>query len=233
MSAESHETYHHDWDAAQTDDLEAMRLQHSNRSAGLLVALEKKRARASMVADALPFGVLIVDEHGEVVRANAAARTLSEGGTVVQITNNFIRWTTPNDTSAMTEAMDVLEKTREAFFLAGTHTAQPFVVAVDHIVVEDDILEFGRRFTRIRTFTSCLNKTNIAPALTSAFVLTKAEADFAIAYAVERDVAGAAGRRCISLNTARGYMKQLFQKTGTNRQSQLMRLLVPLVRMAK
>lgn len=69
----------------------------------------------------------------------------------------------------------------------------------------------------------------LASVLIEAFGLTAAEAEFSTSFVVERHLGRAAAKRGVSLSTARGYMKQLFQKTCTKRQAELMRLLIPFV----
>lgn len=58
------------------------------------------------------------------------------------------------------------------------------------------------------------------------FGFTPAEAALATDILAGHDLAASAARRRITLHTARAHLRRLFEKTGTNRQAELMRLLL-------
>ncbi|TDM90188.1 LuxR family transcriptional regulator, partial [Lactobacillus crispatus] len=58
------------------------------------------------------------------------------------------------------------------------------------------------------------------------FGFTPADAALAIDILAGNDLAASATRRQITRNTARGHPRHLFEKTGTRRQAELMRLLL-------
>ncbi|WP_419828618.1 helix-turn-helix transcriptional regulator [Methylobacterium sp.] len=63
-------------------------------------------------------------------------------------------------------------------------------------------------------------------ALQELFGFTPAEAALATDILAGHDLAASAARRRITLHTARAHLRRLFEKTGTNRQAKLMRLLL-------
>ena len=63
-------------------------------------------------------------------------------------------------------------------------------------------------------------------ALQELFGFTPAEAALATDILAGHDLAASAARRRITLHTARAHLRRLFEKTGTNRQAELMRLLL-------
>ncbi|MCJ2120630.1 helix-turn-helix transcriptional regulator [Methylobacterium sp. J-001] len=61
------------------------------------------------------------------------------------------------------------------------------------------------------------------------FGFTPAEAALATDILAGHDLAASAARRRITVHTARAHLRRLFEKTGTNRQAELMRLLLLLL----
>ena len=69
-------------------------------------------------------------------------------------------------------------------------------------------------------------KAAIDSPLSRLFGLSPAEASLAHAFLLEASIDRAAAREGLTSGTARQYMKQIFKKTGTTNQAQLMKLLL-------
>ena len=94
-------------------------------------------------------------------------------------------------------------------------------------------VEFEWLLPRQRSVLLCITDPDAIPTvpanqLAQLFGLTRAEASIAIELLAGRDVSEIAERQQCSVNTVRVHLARLMVKTDTNRQSQLMRLLMSL-----
>ena len=224
-----------DSDAAVFGEL----IPHIRRAATLhrrLLLLDASRQAAFHALDAVPVGVVLVDKPDIVLFANQAAREVADRDGLI-ISHGRI-WAT--DTAARGELVlavtRAIDRARAGEILPGRAISvrratgrEPLGLMVAPLWGRHLAARTGDASRPLAAvFISDPGRPVEAPGevLQRLFGLTPAEAGV-----LERIVRGAtvnatARELGISLNTARSHMKSLFAKTGTNRQAELIRLVL-------
>ncbi len=210
-------------------------LPHLRRAVRLDQQLRAARARAAIgqsLLDALPQAMIAADAEGRVHYANPAAEALLAAGRKLRQCCQRLAATTPRETSALLAA---LRRAIEAAPCADPATADSLVLhdeagaglAVSVIPLDRDagLPEVPAR--RLALLTAApLAAPPPAPALLRAtYGLTGAEAKLAAALANGQRLEAIAAARGVRLPTVRSQLRAVFEKTGTTRQAELVRLL--------
>lgn len=195
--------------------------------------LQSQHRAVEDLLEGLLIGVVLLDDAGEVMHANATARRIDGLRDGLQIVARQLRATSPASDRALGRAIaDAIEVTKGTSATGGTALAiprtsherafrvlvcpgpgaasqSPFRVAAAMVLVGDS--DPGLRSP---------------PELTAQlYGLTPAESLLACAVGSGETLEEYAERRGVTMDTARWTLKQVFKKTGTRRQAELTRML--------
>lgn len=187
--------------------------------------------------DALEIGILLADRRGRVIFANGAAETILRRSDGLMLVRDQLRTARTDDTERLAYLIRGAARTAQGvgdhpggILLLATSTGAPVSVLVSPCprigLLEPAALVFiaGRSGAPAET-----------RHLARFYGLTPAEARLLKAMIDGERLADYAERACITLNTAKTHLKQIFAKTGIKRQAELIRLLVsdPMLRLAR
>jgi DNA-binding CsgD family transcriptional regulator len=238
-------------DDAKFSDRERERMRvlipHLSRALGVMFRLRSAecKAAASLAAlERLGTGVLLLEERGHAIFANRfAQRTLDErdGLTLrsAQVSGGVCR-IVANDVATQSRIDDAIRECLDERAWVVAHFSRGVAVrraanrrdlALQFAPLpRDNEYETDGRHARVIVFltdpdeSSCVT----APTLARLYKLTGAEGRLALALGRGDTLTEAAKRSGITIATARTQLAAVFQKTGTTRQAELMRLLVTL-----
>ncbi|MEM1198603.1 MAG: helix-turn-helix transcriptional regulator [Pseudomonadota bacterium] len=177
---------------------------------------------ANWTPDHLPWSILAVDFNGRVVQTNSAGRAMLEAGTVLYVHNDVLR---PRERSrelhfsqAMAKALNGLGS---EVLLTSEPPAPPLVA--QFVPVNPGQLSHPTLVSALIYIWNPLESSaGLGAALMRLFGLTVAESQLAEQLATGAELNIAAERLGISRNTARNHLQQIFAKTGTRRQGELL-----------
>lgn len=175
--------------------------------------------------ETLPMALMVVDEYIHVMKANTAASNVVADSEFVSIEQNMLCGARNSQQNAIEEAVSRIireEKIFEEFVLSSRNPLR-LRVSVQPIRVWGDQKPYALlHFTAINTMY------NIGGHLTDVYKLTKAELRVANALVEGMTPNEIAKTYHVSHNTVRAQLKSIFKKTNTQRQSQLVKLLISL-----
>ncbi len=179
-------------------------------------------------------GVLLFDECGHLVFANSSAQQVISGGDGICLTAGGLVLASKRDNNRLQSLIAQALKSEGGASVAsgGIMRAsrpsgkQPYGISVSPVSRPYPILSLFRPALCI-VITDPENFVALPVArLQSAFGLTPAEARLAERLAAGEDLRAASAKLKITYGTARTRLAQIFQKTGTRRQGELIRLLL-------
>jgi DNA-binding CsgD family transcriptional regulator/PAS domain-containing protein len=202
-----------------------------------LYGVQLQRDGALRALEALRIGILLADRRARVIFANGAAEAILRRCDGLMLVRDQLRATRSDDTERLARmirgaAGTTLGNGEDAggIILLATRTGAPLSVLVTPCprvgLLEPAVLVF-------------IAEPRPAPIesrhIATFYGLTPAEARLLRALADGERVADYAERAGITRNTAKTHLKQIFAKTGTKRQTELVRLLVsnPMLRLAR
>jgi DNA-binding CsgD family transcriptional regulator len=220
------------------DDVERCRLllphlQRAFRMYRRMAALEIERDVAFGALDQLPWGVMFVDRHRKRLASNRHARDLLIAGDGLTARGNTLRAQLADETARLekllNQALDRNGREGASGTLSITRPsgAPPLNVVIVPLHVKTE--RFADRGPIAAIFVTDpdmpLDSGNLQQ-LRELYSLTPGEARFAAWLLQGKSVEEAAAAMGITVNTARAYLKRIYQKTGVRRQPELMRLLL-------
>lgn len=182
-----------------------------------------ERRRAQQTLDLLATGMMLVDGSGRLLLANRSAERLIETGEVIRLTGGLVTAARENDRLSRAIALACGEKpTSSVVQLLRPDGRRPIAALVSPIDDKD------------RTGTACsifLRDPEIrwgasAGALAALFGLTPAEARVVVELVAGKGLQEMATEFDLSINTVRNQLKQVYRKTATSRQSELVSLIL-------
>jgi len=169
--------------------------------------------------------VVLLDEHMRIVFTNRRAQALQSSGDGVRFSTNGIELAHRQDN----EKLKLL--IHQGGVMRGTRPSgkRPYGIFVTPVSGRLSALSLFR--PAVCVVITDPDRQDLLPAqrLEAAFGLTGAEARLAALLAAGEDIRGAAEKLKITYGTARTRLVQIFQKTGTRRQGELIRLLLTTV----
>ena len=220
------------------DDIERCRLllphlQRALRTYRRMAALEIERDVAFGALDQLPWGVMFVDKHRKRLATNRHAQDLLVAGDGLSARGNTLRAELADETARLEKLLgDALDR-RGREGASGTLSitrpsgAPPLnVVIVPLHVKTERFAEQGPIAAIFVTDPDMPLHSSDQQQLRDLYSLTRGEARFAAWLLQGKSVEEAAAAMGITINTARAYLKRIYQKTGVRRQPELMRLLL-------
>lgn len=176
---------------------------------------------AQTALDALPLAALAVDGAGKILFANRkGAELLALKDPLCLDASGICRAMTPSETHLLHQAITGIARgaVPSVQALAGKDGERYSALIEPPPPPGSDAAAF--LFVRLIDAQAAPS----ADALKQLFGLSPTEARLAHELATGLDVKDAAGSMGVTVNTARTYLRTIFQKTGVNRQSELMRL---------
>src|SRR5215472_5840266 len=174
------------------------------------------------LADLLPQGVIVCDARARVLFANRVAQALLEDGDGLALGNGGeLRGRMPGETAALRRlvaaAAGALEVEAGGALRVSRESGETLPLLVCPLRAGGAVVFVGDQASPIRRAQLAIRRW---------YGLTAAEARLATALAEGATLEQAALALEITRNTARTHLKHIFEKTGTNRQSALVRLLL-------
>jgi DNA-binding CsgD family transcriptional regulator len=183
--------------------------------------------------DFLPLGIILVDGLGKVVFTNRFAADILASGNGIGLTpEHHLAATRPMEAAALKALIDRtvrsggdrdLEPTG-ALQLSRSSRSRPLSVIVAPLRHRAEGPAEGRPGAAVMCGDPDRDPGTPQDMLASLYGLTPCEATLALELLCGRTLERAAARLSISMNTARTHLKHVFRKTGTNRQSDFLRL---------
>jgi DNA-binding CsgD family transcriptional regulator len=199
-----------------------------------LAVLEDKQNGSAEALDRLPQGVLLVDGAGKVRFANRAAEEMLADGGALRIAGGVVRAARTDETCALHRAIaccvDTAAHGAEAASSRVRVSRGAGRLPLRVLVIP---LRPQAPWTRLYQPSAILliNDPERDVAIRSdhlrdEFGLTRAEAALALEILAGQGLQVAADRLQITLTTARTHLAHVFEKTGTSRQAELVRLIL-------
>lgn len=218
---------HGPYEARQVEHLDLLR-PHLSRASLMAVKLGLERARAALVSMelmGLPAAVLTISGHVQATNSlfdaldSVFVATAFGGLAIVDAVANRL-WQ-----EILQASISGREPLMRSIPLVGRDNRPPMIAHVLPLRRAAHDLFFGGDLLLAVT---TLNSSSFVPSptiLSGLFDLTSAEAKLAIALAGGQSLKQAAIANKIKISTARSYLEQVFQKTGTHQQSELVALI--------
>jgi DNA-binding CsgD family transcriptional regulator len=195
-----------------------------------LERLDAERRAAQAALDELTVGIALLDETGRVLHVNRTLAGLAEAGDGLSIAGEGLRAADPSTAASLrnliARAVDRHTPSGGAVPIERAARYRPL-----HVVVAPIRQNGGERTwgvpARAIVLVSDPERHAVVPAelLRAAYGLTDAEARVATRIGHGTALEVIAEELGISLSTVRNHLKQIFEKTGTHRQAELVRLL--------
>lgn len=201
----------------------------------LLWQLKQDSRRAEMLARALDlfdFGTLILDGGGTIVFCNEQASQLLDAGDGLRRAGQSVTATDFEDAVRLQTAIHHLSHNEggirsnlngASLLLIRRSNARPLVAVLARLC---DIEADCSAATVLYVLDPDIDTQPLAMALSRAYGLTTAEAGLTIRLVAGLTIDAAAAEMRIKTQTARAYLKQIFAKTDTHRQADLVRVIL-------
>lgn len=178
--------------------------------------------------DAFSVGVVMTDAAGGILHANSAAETMMRAGSPIRDNGGTLRTNRTSATEELHTAIALADREeaslgKTGFALRLTDTGEPPVLA--HVLP----LKHGEARSRLQATAAVFigevsGGANGAEAMSIAFALTRMETRVLSGLLTGQTLKQAAEALGIARTTARGYLDNIFTKTGVTRQGDLIRV---------
>ncbi len=210
---------------------------HLSRAAEIGLRFDDLHLRTGALGDAMDsprFGIILLDEQGAVLQANRAADEVIAASDGLRGGLDGVRAVRPHDDAALQRLIGEAIRTGLGIGLgAGGAIAiprpsgkRPYQVMVSPLPVRESL--FALRRPAAVVFVTDPEHADELPEATlrRLFGLSKREAAVAALMATGMTIERAADALGVTRNTARNALQSVYRKTGTRRQSELVRLLL-------
>jgi DNA-binding CsgD family transcriptional regulator/PAS domain-containing protein len=202
------------------------------RAVGLsrhLGAVEGKRQLNDALLDVAARPVIVVEPDGRIVQANEAAWRILDAADGLLVRGDRLAAARPADTSAVRRRIRATAERDlaacEAIAVVRRSGALPYSVAMTPIPIDAVGLDRGRVLVAVFVGDPNAIPPDMARALQTTYGLTPAEASLVELLAHETpSLVEAADRLGVSQTTVKTHLRHCYHKTGTRRQTELMRL---------
>ncbi len=195
-------------------------------------ALEDQRSASFEVLDRLGRGLLLVNSKGRIVVGNAVAWEILNEGDGLRSTFESIRASRPEENIMLREAIKKAVNAADAqqpFDAMLTISRPSLRRALNLVVAGKTPRNWCGEERNLASVFICDPERKMAmdpSALSGLYGLTKSEAALTIKLLQGETLETAADKLCISIETARTHVKRVFLKTSTNRQAQLVAMIL-------
>ncbi len=197
--------------------------------------LAGQNAAGAALWDRLPYGIILLDETGRLLWANRSAEVMLSAGDSVGARGDFLRAVRPGEDAALQRLIGEAAATGRGrgggsggfMALPRGDGCRPLAVLVAPFPIDRGALFASRRAAAV-VFLSDPECQARAPLerLAELYRLTPREAELVALLIDGLDPRAAAERLEISFNTVRSHLAQVFVKTGTHRQTELISLIL-------
>ena len=209
--------------------------------AGLhLGTAEVKEDILARLLDRNPGGVLLFDDRRQLLYANQQAEEILRRGDGVHLTKNGLRLSSLPEDHRLQASIDLLLQSRPSEKRAGITLnimrpsgMRPYVLQVLPVAKEQAMLSNWRPAICVLLADPHAEAHVSEQQLRSAFNLTRAEARLTALLVTGDDLNSAADKLGVKYSTARARLAEIFQKTQTHRQSELIRLVLSVLAVIK
>ena len=198
-----------------------------------LLKLEEKAHIASKALDRLPIGIVFVDAKAKAVYANRKFEKLTSLNKNLSIKSGRLIASTSRNTNALHkliyEASNTKNRRGGSLVIENAEKSQSLNVLVTPVSPRQRCsLEGETSRVNVVLFISTTGEQHDLPLniLKDLYSLTQAEAQLAASLANGDSLDAYAEKQGVSKNTVRNQLKACFQKTGVNRQAELVKLLL-------
>jgi DNA-binding CsgD family transcriptional regulator len=209
-------------------------LQRALRIHDQLEIASLEQAASARVIDGVSVGVILVDERGRVVRTNSIADSIMAAEDGLQSRPSGLEGATTEQTAVLQYAIGDAAVTTQGrgtgaggrLTLARPSGLHPYVVEVSPLDREAPLWGTPRAVAAILVSDGSPGALPSAGDLQRLYELTPAEAELVLHLARGLSLEQTAEQRGVAVNTVRSQLKRVFAKTNTNRQADLIRLVL-------
>jgi DNA-binding CsgD family transcriptional regulator len=207
---------------------------HLRRSIQLGFRIDGYRAlqhAAFNVLDRLSVGVILLDRRARIVYLNAPARSFGSDGGALHLRNSHVSTWSPPHSQRLGELIRAALGGAPAGSMSVPRSSdgQLLTILVSSVRGRDigRFGDFGMRDAAVLLFiVDPVNRAGIPMSwIMDGYGLTQAEAKVALAASSGLSIPETASRLGLSPNTIKTHLRRIFAKTGTNRQTELARLM--------
>lgn len=202
-------------------------LQRALRTQHILTGLRDRVSDASLPADSFTAPAMVVRRDMTVVHTNAGVETLFRCSTALSVTSGRLSTSAPLTDTALRRAVsqaarDAEPRTAETLTVPRAGSARPLIVHV---------LPTANRHCEalVVIVDPDTNREPPKHLLRRLFSLTESEAEVVLRIARGPALSAVAEELCLSVATVKTHLQHAYQKTGTHRQSELVRLTLSLM----
>lgn len=211
-------------EAADMMEIIAPHLRQAHRMQRLLREARQTCATLEDTLHLLHNPVMIVDGGGRLHFANRAAEQMLTRGDGLRLKGGIVAPVQRDQSRAFAEALAALATASESGLPASQDLALRRPDTEQPVILRFALLPRNGKAPRIAIHVDQLNPgAEGLPELSRALRLTRAEARLLAELTAGESLAEIAQRHAVSINTLRVQLHRLFQKTGTHRQSELVR----------
>jgi DNA-binding CsgD family transcriptional regulator len=227
------------WPGFDSDDIKRCRLllphlQRALRMQHRLSELEVERDAAFDALDHLPWGVMVVDNQGRRVIANRRAQEILVAGDGLTVRGDALRAVLASESArlghllrhAVNQTADQPPAHGGALSITRPSGAHPLSVMVVPLRTKPQGLRDREPAAAVFVSDPDVRLETSEQHLRGLYALTLVEARLAAWLSQGKSVSEAAEAMGITVNTARAYLKRVYDKTGVRRQPELVRLLL-------
>ena len=224
---------------ASQDDLRLLglfvpHLHNARIAANNLGTLHDQRRLTVGVVDRIPVGIIFVDASGRVLHANSQAHSILQEEDGLSARDGKLAGARPSDTqkllgSITTAAATARGKSHDApasVRLPRPSERRPLDVTACPVDIDTQVWSDVRAVAYLVVSDGLGRLDGVAPRMMDLYGLSSVEAALAVAIARGITVSEWAERRGVSVETVRWQLKQVFAKTDTSRQPELVRLVL-------
>ena len=212
-------------------------LAHLRRAVSVTAKLADMEGMArvhEMLWDRMPYGIALLDAEAKLIWANRAAWTILDSGDGLSARAGRLQAARLGDHAALSNLLSAAIATRAGVTEASEGTLavsrpslrRPYALLAAPAPSVSSFV-FGRRPAVVVVLTDPEQEPDVAPArLVRLYRLTPREADLCVLLMQGLGLDEIADRLGLSRHTTRQHLRQVFQKTATHRQAELVRLLL-------
>lgn len=183
-----------------------------------------QQASLSEALDVLGTGILFINENLKVYYTNKSARRILRNATELKLRDGFLSARTPDRTAEIQRM--VLQEGGSTLSFERGGDAQPLRLLVTPMHSRNQNYGQNLPISIIYIFDTATDPQPIEEVISSLYSLSPAEARIAARLVLNPDLHRVADAMGITYNTARTHLKRIYAKTGNNRLSALVHMIV-------
>ena len=210
---------------------------HLQRTMQILLqlgALQARQAAGEALWDLLPFGVLILDEAGRILWANRAGEGIAAANDGLAVRGGCLTAASAEENATLARLIREAALTATgqgmaaggALSLTRPSLRRPFAVLVAPLRIARTVMQSRQPAVAVLVSDPEVKPQPAPELLAQLYGLTAREAELVTLLLDGLDLNDVAERLALSMNTVRTHLREVFHKTGTHRQSELVALVL-------